>query len=139
VGDAGNFSASPPWIWSGFFSYDRERFNTTLSVRHIPEGMYNVLRIGPEDEGYEPNLPNSINTNRVDAATYVGLAISYQVPLGGSDERHIELFGAVGNLFDQKPPIAPGGGSGGGSNYPTNPVYYDTFGSRFRAGVRVRY
>ena len=37
------------------------------------------------------------------------------------------------------PPIAPGGGGGGGSNYPTNPVFFDTFGSRFRAGVRVRY
>jgi len=139
VADAGNFNASPPWIWNAFVGYDQGRFNTTVSVRHIPEGIYNVNRIGPEDDGYDPNLPNSINTNRVDAVTYVGLAASYQIPMGADEDRYVELFGAIDNLLDQKPPVAPGGGSGGGSNYPTNPVYYDTYGSRFRAGVRVRY
>ena len=139
VADAGNFNASPPWIWNAFVGYDRGPFNMTMNIRHIPEGIYNVNRIGPEDDGYNPNLPNSINTNRVDAATYVGLAASYQIPISSDEDQYLELFGAIDNLLDQKPPVAPGGGSGGGSNYPTNPVYYDTIGSRFRAGVRLRY
>jgi outer membrane receptor protein involved in Fe transport len=139
VADAGNFNASPRWTWSGFVTYSDARFNVTASVRHIPEGIYNVSRIGPEDDGYDPNIANSINTNRVDAATFVGLAMSYTIPLGGRKDRHVQIFGAVDNLFDQDPPVAPGGGSGGGSNYPTNPVHFDTFGARGRAGIRVSY
>jgi hypothetical protein len=65
--------------------------------------------------------------------------MSYQIPVGSGGDQSVELFGAIENLFDTEPAIAPGGGGGGGSNYPTNPVYFDTFGSRFRAGVRFAY
>ena len=139
VVDGGDFNPAPPWIWNAFVSYDNEGFNTTLSWRRYSEGIYHINRIGPEDAGYDPTRENSINTNRVKGASYFGLAMSYQIPMGSGGDRYIELFGAVDNLFDRKPPIAPGGGSGGGSNYPTNPVYYDTFGSKWRAGIRVRY
>jgi len=27
----------------------------------------------------------------------------------------------------------------GGNGYPTNPVYFDTFGTSFRVGVRINY
>lgn len=139
VGVAGNFSPSPAWVWNGFLTYDSGPFNATLSFRRIGKGIYNVERIGPEDEGYDPHLRNSINTNRVDGATYFGLAMSYKIPMGSSDKEYIEVFGAIENLFDEKPPVAPGGGSLGGSNYPTNPVFFDTFGSRFRGGIRARF
>ena len=139
VGDGGDFNPSPPWIWNAFVSYDNGGFNTTLSWRRFSEGIYNIQRIGPEDPGYDPTVTNSISTNRVDGASYFGLAMSYEIPLGGGNDRYVELFGTIDNLFDRKPPISPGGGGGGGSNYPTNPVYFDTFGSRFRAGVRVAY
>ena len=138
VADGGDFNPSPPWILNAFLSYDNDNFNATLSWRHLSEGIYRVDRIGPEDEGYDPTLMNSISTNRVDAASYFGLAMSYRIPVGSSDNQYVELFGSITNIFDTKPPIAPGGG-GGGSNYPTNPVYFDTFGSRYRAGVRFRY
>ncbi|MXO67109.1 TonB-dependent receptor [Altererythrobacter endophyticus] len=135
----GDFNPSPDWIWTGFLSYDNGPFNTTVSVRHIPEGIYDVEKTGPEDEGYDPTLPDSINTNRVAGVTYFGLAMSYQIPVGSGGDQNVEVFGAIENLFDQKPSVAPGGGGLGGSNYPTNPVYFDTFGSRFRAGLRFRY
>ena len=64
--------------------------------------------------------------------------MSYAIPIG-SNKESIEVFGAIDNLFDKKPPVAPGGGGLGGSNYPTNPVYFDTFGARFRTGVRVKF
>jgi iron complex outermembrane receptor protein len=126
-------------MFNGFLSYDNGGFNATVSARRINSGIYNVERIGPEDEGYDPTLPNSINTNRVEGRTYFGLAMSYAIPLGSSDDRSVEVFGAIDNIFDSKPPVAPGGGGLGGSNYPTNPVFFDTFGARFRTGVRVRY
>jgi iron complex outermembrane receptor protein len=138
VQDAGDFNPSPKWIWNSFFSYDVGGFNATASVRHIGKGILNVERIGPEDPGYDPKLINSISTNRVKGATYVGMAMSYEIPLASKD-RHIEIFGTIDNLFDTKPPVAPGGGGLGGSNYPTNPVFFDTFGSRYRFGLRVRY
>jgi iron complex outermembrane receptor protein len=137
--DGGDFNPAPPWIWNGFLTYDSGPFNTTLSVRRVSKGILNVERTGPEDAGYDPNKANSISTNRVDGATYFGIAMSYKIPLGGGDDRHVQVFGTIDNLFDKKPPVAPGGGGLGGSNYPTNPVYFDTFGSRFRAGLRVRY
>jgi outer membrane receptor protein involved in Fe transport len=137
--NGGDFNPAPDWIWNAFLSYDTDRFNTTLSFRHIPEGVYDVEKIGPQDPGYDSSLPDSINDNRVDSATYIGLAMSYQVPLGNVGDRYFEVFGAIQNLFDEKPPVAPGGGGLGGSNYPTNPVYFDTFGSRFRVGARVSF
>ncbi len=81
---------------------------------------------------------NSINTNRVTGATYLGLRDVLPDPARRfRHDMYIELFGAIENLLDEKPPIAPGGGGLGGSNYPTNPVFFDTFGARFRSGVRV--
>jgi hypothetical protein len=65
--------------------------------------------------------------------------MSYEIPLAGGSDRAVEVFGSIENLFDTDPPVAPGGGGLGGSNYPTNPVFFDTFGARFRTGIRVRY
>jgi hypothetical protein len=138
VFDGGDFNPAPDWIFNSFLSYDNGGFNTTLSMRKIASGIYNVNYIGPEDAGYDPTLPNSVTTNRVEGRTYFGLAMSYEIPVGHRDQ-YVEVFGAIDNLFDSKPPVAPGGGGGGGSNYPTNPVYFDTFGSRFRMGVRANF
>lgn len=139
VGDGGDFNPAPPWVLNAFVSYENKGFNTTVSWRHYSEGIYNVQRIGPQDSGYATTLTNSISNNRVSAASYFNIAMSYQMPFGTSDTQYVELFASVDNIFDRKPPISPGGGGGGGSNYPTNPVYYDTFGSKWRAGIRVRY
>jgi iron complex outermembrane receptor protein len=136
----GNLSPTPDWMFTGFLTYDNGGFNATLSMRRINSGIYNIDRIGPDDPRYDPTLPDSINDNTVDGRTYFNLAMSYEIPLpGGSGDRSVEIFGSIENLFDTDPPVAPGGGGGGGSNYPTNPVFFDTFGSRFRAGVRVSY
>ncbi len=139
VVDGGDFNPAPPWLWNAFVSYSNEGFNTTLSWRRVSEGIYHINRIGPEDPGYDPTLENSINTNRVKGASYFNIAMSYQIPIGTSGDRHVEVFAAMENIFDRKPSVAPGGGSGAGSNYPTNPAYFDTFGSRFRTGLRVAY
>jgi outer membrane receptor protein involved in Fe transport len=135
----GNLNPTPDWLFNGFLSYDNGGFNTTLSVRRINSGTYDVRRIGPDDERYAPTLANSISNNHVEGRTYFGLAMSYEIAVGSGGDSAVEVFGAIENLFDTEPAIAPGGGGGGGSNYPTNPVYFDTFGARFRAGVRFTY
>lgn len=140
ITDGGDFYPKPKWTWNGLVAYNTDRFNATVNVRYIGSGILDVQRIGPEDPGYDPTLPNSISFNRVKSATYVNLAMSYEIPLGGDDDDYVEVFGTIDNLFDKDPPIAPGGGvSAGATAYPTNPVYFDTFGMRWRAGVRVKF
>ena len=140
VVDGGDFYPTPKWMWNALIGYSTDRFNTTMTIRHVGKGVLNKERIGPEDDGYAPTLRNSISTNRVAAATYVNLAMSYEIPLGSDDAESVELFGSVENLFDKKPPIAPGGGvAAGATAYPTNPVFFDTFGARWKAGMRVKF
>jgi iron complex outermembrane receptor protein len=128
---AGGFYPSPEWMGTLLVGYNTDRFNVTMTFRHIGDGILNKQRIGPEDEGYSPTLRDSISTNRVAGANYVNLAASYAFPLSGGQE--LEVFGLVDNLLDKAPPVAPAGG------YPTNPVLFDTFGRRYRAGVRIRF
>jgi outer membrane receptor protein involved in Fe transport len=138
--DAGDFFPQPKWMWNAIIAYNTTRFNTTMTVRHIGAGTLNMERIGPEDAGYAPTLRNSITTNRVRSATYINLAMSYQIPLGSNEDQYVEVFGGIENLFDKRPSIAPGGGvAAGATAYPTNPVFYDTFGMRWKGGLRLRF
>ncbi|MBT2189121.1 TonB-dependent receptor [Sphingobium sp. H33] len=137
--EGGDFYPTPKWMWNALIAYDGPGFNTTMTLRHVGQGILNREWTGPEDAGYAPTLPNSVNINRVPSRTYVNLAVSYELPVGSEDQM-IELFGSIENLFDLKPPVAPGGTTTVlVSAYPTNPVFFDTFGMRWKAGVRVQF
>jgi outer membrane receptor protein involved in Fe transport len=133
-----DFNPAPKWRWNASLTYDRGGFNTVLRLRNIGAGIGDVTKIGPEDPGYDPSLPDSISVNRFSGATYFDLAMSYTIPWGSGDQS-LQLFGKIENLFDKDPPIAVAEGGSGGSPYPTNPVFFDTLGARFQTGVRVRY
>lgn len=136
ITDGGDFYPKPEWTWNALVGYSDERFNATVTVRHIGSGILDVTR----DFGADPALQGNYNFNEVDSATYVNLAMSYELPVGSGGDDFIELFGTIENLFDKDPPIAPGGGvSAGATAYPTNPVYFDTFGMRWKGGVRVKF
>ena len=116
--------------------------SVSCAVCHDPARAFSDSNVIAEGVGAKqgtrnsPTLLNSISDNTVDSATYVGLAMSYAIPW---NDRDIEVFGVINNLFDKDPPIAPGGGDGRGSNYPTNPVFFDTLGATFRFGLRARF
>ena len=74
----------------------------------------------------------SVNDNSVDDAYYLSWSGSYDFQRAEGNE--IQLFWVVNNLLDKDPPIAPGGNA-----YPTNPVFFDTLGQRYRAGVRMSF
>ncbi|MEI9852412.1 MAG: TonB-dependent receptor [Sphingomonas sp.] len=141
-----DFYPTPKWMWNWLIGYGNDRFNGTLSVRHVGKGILNRERFGPDEKGYTVTStsgvtsigPNSININTVDSATYFNLAMSYKIPLGSEDEA-IEVFGTIENLFDKKPPVAPSADPINPAAYPTNPVYFDTYGMRLKGGVRVRF
>lgn len=145
----GNFNSGPRWQLNTLLTYSLNRFSATLNVRHVPAGKLNANWIGPDDPRYDALIAasmsdlvsatptNTVSDNTVSGRTYLGLSANYKMPFG--DNGSWELFGVINNLLDTKPPIAPGGNAGPGSNYPTNPVYFDTLGAQFRAGFRVKF
>ncbi|PZU61298.1 MAG: TonB-dependent receptor [Sphingobium sp.] len=137
--DAGDFTPAPKWMWSGFLTYSTEPFTATLRMSRVGGGKLDIARIGPEDDGYSPYLANSISTNRVKSMTTFSLGLTYRMKAFGKGDG-LEIYGVIDNIFDVDPPVAPGGGGSAlGSFYPTNPIYHDTFGARYKAGVRVKF
>jgi outer membrane receptor protein involved in Fe transport len=119
----------PDWILDGIANLRLGPATITGHGRYIPKGKFNADFVGPEDDGYAVTLPNSINTNRVAGRFYADLTLTWAVDAG---ESKMEFFGAVKNLFDKDPPIAP---SAVGI---TNQVLFDQIGRSYRIGVRVR-
>lgn len=130
----GGFNTSPRWQSNFFVTYATGPVTATAQVRWIGPGIYEAITafggtpIQPGDPGYSSTNPNSINTNRVAGAYYLNLSGSYDIG------DHVSLFTSINNVLNKSPPIAPGG-----NGYPTNPVYFDTYGLFWRLGVRVRF
>jgi hypothetical protein len=114
----------PSWITNGMVNYKLKKLMVNTQVRYISRGHYNNGYIGPDQAGYSPTLPNSINNNVIPSMTYVNLGASYD--FGTRDRR--ELFISVDNLFDRTPPL-PG----------NNNAYYDLMGRTIKAGLRVSF
>ncbi|WP_169542541.1 TonB-dependent receptor plug domain-containing protein [Sphingomonas baiyangensis] len=121
-------SGLPDYTINGFITYQSPAFGAQVQLRHISAGRYQVTNIGPDEDGYSPALPNSINDNSVEAVTYVNL--NFQIR--ANDQ--FEFFGVVNNLFDRDPPNNLPSSFG-----PTNPVLYDVLGRSYRAGVRLTF
>jgi outer membrane receptor protein involved in Fe transport len=121
----------PKWTVNGLVTFDTGPLSLTTEARYIPTGIYDVTRIGPQDEGYATTLPASIGDNRVTGRLYLNVAARYK--LIDTPTNSLELYGAINNLFDKDPPVSVGNGVG------TNAQLFDTIGRRFRAGVRFRY
>ena len=130
----GGFNTSPRWQSNFFVTYGNGPLTTTLQLRYIGRGNYEAVTafggspVAPGDSGYATTNPNSINNNSVASATYVNLSGSYDVG------KYLSVFAAIDNLLDKNPPVAPGG-----NGYPTNPVYFDTYGMTWKLGVRAKF
>jgi outer membrane receptor protein involved in Fe transport len=129
----GSFNTAPKWQGNAFATLTQGPFSGTLQVRYVGAGRFLTvtgsggLAIDPGDPGYASTNPNSISDNHVPAAVYVNLSGSWDV----NDQ--VQVFGSLNNAFDKDPVVAPGG-----NGYPTNPVYFDTYGRTWRLGVRVK-
>jgi iron complex outermembrane receptor protein len=105
-----------------------------LQVRYIGHGAFESItaaqgtpvtaQLPPTDVNYK----NTINNNSVASAAYLNLSASYDIG------DHFSVFARIDNLLNKDPPIAPGG-----NGYPTNPVYFDTYGLVWKLGVRARF
>ena len=130
----GGFNTSPRWQSNLFLTYDNGPFTGTLQVRYIGHGTFEsitALQGTPVTTPLPPtdvNYPNTINDNSVASAAYLNLSASYDIG------EHFSVFARIDNLLNKDPPIAPGG-----NGYPTNPVYFDTYGLVWKLGVRARF
>ena len=130
----GGFNTSPKWQANAFLTYSTGPFSGTVQVRYVGSGRFTTttgsggLAVAPGDAGYSTTNPNSITNNSVPSAWYVNLHASYDIT------HQLTLFGNIDNLFNKTPPFAPGG-----NGYPTNPVYFDTYGMSWKIGMRARF
>lgn len=128
----GGFNTSPDWQATAWLTYQRSRFTTTLETKYIGSGTLNVLRFNSPIGAATNTQINSISDNSVPSRIYLSWSGSYNFERNSDNQ--LQLFWAINNLLDQDPPVAPGGNS-----FPTNPVFFDTIGRRFRAGVRLQF
>jgi outer membrane receptor protein involved in Fe transport len=128
---SGGGTGLPHWQINSLVTYSGGPLTLSLEGRFIDDGLFDATLIGPEQNGYSVNLPNSINTNHVASAVYVNLGARYQLP--SAAERKLELFFGVQNLLDRDPPVAP---SNQGA---TNMILFDPLGRSYRAGVRLEF
>jgi iron complex outermembrane receptor protein len=124
-------SGVPSWQVNGYLTYQGNRFGAQFQARYISGGVRDVTLVGPGQAGYSTTLANSTNNNRIPAYWYFNMNAQYDIIKSGS--RSVQLFGAINNLFDKDPPIAPS------SFGPTNNVLYDVIGRTYRVGVRFTY
>jgi outer membrane receptor protein involved in Fe transport len=96
--------------------------------KFLARTAFGGLPVTPGSPGYSSTNPNSINENSVPDRWYVNLATSFDI------NSNLAFFANVNNVFNQAPPLAPGG-----NGYPTNPVYFDTYGLTYKLGLRFHF
>jgi outer membrane receptor protein involved in Fe transport len=121
----------PDYEISGTITYGKGPFNLAVQGRYLPSGIFDVNYIQPGDPGYTSASPFSVNDNTVDSILYTTLSARYDLPFSAGGARTWQVFATVSNLFDEEPPIIPGG------QYPTNPAFYDQIGRQYRFGIRA--
>ena len=121
---------SPKWSGNVTVGYQQGGFNAGVQVKAFTGIKYSPDYIGPDEAGYDPAAPNSINIGRFPSMAYVNLNASYEVKMSG---RSMQLFGIVNNLFDRDPPLLAVAALNSGGNP------YDFVGINFKAGVRINW
>jgi outer membrane receptor protein involved in Fe transport len=128
---SGGGAGLPHWQLNALTAYQTGGLTLSLETRYLQGGLFDSTLIGPEQAGYNVDLPNSINTNHVDGRVYFNLGARYK--LQGIADGKLELFGAIQNLLDKDPPVAP---SNQGA---TNQLLFDPLGRVYRFGARMTF
>jgi outer membrane receptor protein involved in Fe transport len=126
---SGGGAGAPKWQMNLLSTYKVGSASFSLETRYIQSGLFDATLVGPEQSGYNVNLPNSINDNHVAGAVYVNLGARYKLPFIARGA--LEVFANIQNLLDRDPSVAP---SNQGSS---NLVLFDPLGRLYRVGVRL--
>ena len=131
----------PKYRATANFNYRLGRFGTTLTSRYTSGFHYGVFFIGPDEPGYNPALPNTINDNTLPSAVYFSLQSEFALRDDGDSK--VVAYVVIDNLLDKDPGGIPSildaigapAGSAVGATY--NP--FDPIGRYFKAGVRASF
>jgi outer membrane receptor protein involved in Fe transport len=132
VASFGSFNTQPDWQARAWVTYAKNRFTSTFETRYVGSGKLNTVWFESPPGDPSNTQQFSVNDNSVDDAYYLSWSGSYDFQRAQGNT--IQLFWVINNLLDEEPAIAPGGNA-----YPTNPVFFDTLGLRYRAGVRIAF
>ena len=119
----------PRYRVDSVIGYSVDRASLNLRVSHIPSMIVDVSRVGAEQSGYSPNLPNSVNFNHTGSRTYFGLGGAYDIPFG--DDGSVQVYATINNLLNKDPPLFSSG--------PTNYAYFDGIGRMYTVGLRGKF
>jgi iron complex outermembrane recepter protein len=126
---SGGGAGLPKWQMNGLITFSSGPATISVEARYIQAGLFDATLVGPEQPGYNVDLPNSINTNHVAGAVYLNLGARYRLSM--AKPASFEVYAGVQNLMNRDPPVAP---SNQGS---TNNILFDTLGRTYRLGVRA--
>jgi iron complex outermembrane receptor protein len=125
AGSVTNIQGVPRWKLDGVVTYARPSWSMTFHGRYIPRALLDPTKIGPEQDGYDINDPNSISENHIAARFYLDITGTIKI------NESFEMFGTINNVFDKDPP--------GQLRLIGNPLHFDPIGRFFKVGVRTRW
>lgn len=125
AGSVTNIQGVPRWKLDGVVTYSRPTWSMTFHGRYIPRGLLDPTKIGPEQDGYDINDPNSISENHISSRFYLDITGTLKV------NETFEIFGTVNNVFDKDQPEE--------LRLIGNPLHFDPIGRFFKIGVRTRW
>src|SRR3546814_2889897 len=99
TGLAASIFGVPRWRTDAVVTYAQPTYSLTAHMSYVPKGLLNPNWIGPEQDGYSPYLPNSVNYNHVSSRFYLDL--SARVKVFGGEDNKVELFGGIRNVLDK--------------------------------------
>lgn len=129
TGTIQNVQGVPRWKADAVVTYSEPEWSFTAHGRYIPRSILDPTKIGPDQDGYDINNPNSVNINHVDARFYLNLTTRIKV-LDDSGAERFEIFGTVNNVFDKGEPKQ--------LRLFGNGLHYDPVGRAFKFGVRAK-
>lgn len=115
----------------------KDRVNLSLNYQDGPIQISTQTRyIGPRKKTQDPTRHYAEGfTNDIPSRMYTDATLSYSFERFGGE---FQTYLTITNLFDQDPPLIPGGGQPGQA-FPTNISVYDVFGRTYTAGIRVEF
>src|SRR3546814_10582795 len=88
TGLAASIFGVPRWRTDAVVTYAQPTYSLTAHMSYVSKGLLNPNWIGPEQDGYSPYLPNSVNYNHVSSRFYLDLSARVKVR---SEEHTSEL------------------------------------------------
>jgi len=134
-----NTSFGPPsWKWNATATYSLDALRTSLTARGVSSGVYDNDWIECSSNCPTSNTKNvTVNNNHIASSVVWDYSLSYTFDV---DNKEIETFFNVRNIFDRDPPVV--GPNPGGFSYTlhsSNAQLYDLIGRSFMVGMRLRF